>query len=100
MQVRPDAYQERNALIPHLPEHNNQTDSWQSLPRSIHLKCKTESTLLSESWKGSMGVHASHSNELSIKRSHCSGNENEALAAKQSTIPTSGRRFLFIIKFL
>jgi len=35
------------------------------------------------------------------KRSHCPGNEKEkALAAKQSAIPTSGEKPLFIIKFL
>jgi hypothetical protein len=42
-------------------------------------ECKPQSTLLSESWKGNMGAHASHPDELSIKRSHCSGNEKNKL---------------------
>jgi len=66
MRVWPDSYQERNALIPHLHEHVNLGDTWQSLPctfgmtcLSMHAydnECKSQSTLLSESWNGNMGA--------------------------------------------
>jgi len=69
VQVWPDSYQERNTYLPHLHEHYNLGElvAISTVPiqvptsLSIHAddkECKTQSMMLSESWKGNMGAHA------------------------------------------
>jgi len=99
VQVWPDSYQECNALILHRHEHNNQRDSWQSLPCAfiLNVRCKAHcyQNHGCEIWVSMRNIPRSFYKEVTLFRQW----KEQALAAKQSAIPTSKRRLLFIIVF-
>jgi hypothetical protein len=58
MRLLPDLYRERNALIPHLHEHDILWEFVAISVRRIHLECNMQQTLLSNALKVKMGEHA------------------------------------------
>lgn len=111
LQVWSDSYKERQTLIPHRHEHINFGDTWLFLlgaccmtclsMHAYHIECKSQSTLLSQSWKARMCAHMSDI-PMNFLWSHLILLKMKMPTSSSKTvkIPTSGRKPLFIIKFL
>jgi len=96
----PESHQERNSLIPHRHEHDNLWDLWQSQPSALICNVRRKALCYhnhgNELWVRMCNIPRSFNTGVTLFRQW----EVEALAATQSTIPTSKWRPLFIIEFL
>jgi hypothetical protein len=70
-----DSYQKCNTLIPHWHEHDNLAEFVAISTMCIHLECKSQRMLLSNSWKMKYRCACVTSRAVSINRSHCSSKE-------------------------
>ena len=76
MQLWPDSYQERNALIPQLHEHDNIWELVAISTMRIYMDAKHVAIKIIESERW---VRMRNTREVSIKRSHCCSNDENKL---------------------